>query len=227
MSLFLPSDLEAKGFRQNAKGEWEKSPSVSHDPKETSYPKFLKSGPVVNAIGTEIIGWVNAPEPSIQHHLIAIDPGASGGVAIGGLDGTVEAFSLKDRGDLAKLIKERHLIGLNAKAYVELVTGYIAKKKVPSAEEEFSLDASGYRMFNFGKSAGYVEGVLDGLGIPWEHVSPKTWQKPLYLERNGLNRSGWKNLLKEKMQKLYPQLKVTLNTADALGILHFATLKQQ
>lgn len=221
---FQPADLEAKGFTKNSNGEWEKTPK-----KEVSVTSGFMSpnfGPVIKE--NEIIGWINGQEPSIQHYIIAIDPGASGGVAIRDVDGTTQAFSLKDRPQLPSLIKERNLNGSNAKAYVELVTGYIAKKKVPSSgESEFTLDSSGYRMFNFGKSAGYVEGVLDGLGIPWEHVSPKTWQKPLYLERKGLNRSGWKNLLKEKMQKIYPQLKVTLSTADALGILHFATLKQQ
>lgn len=223
MSPFLSSDLETKGFTKNSNGEWEKAPK-----KEVSVTSGFISpnfGPVIK--GNEIIGWINSQEPSIEHYIIAIDPGASGGVAIRDVDGTVEAFSLKDRGDLTKLIKERHLNGLNAKAYVELVTGYIAKKKVPSAGEEFTLDASSYRMFNFGKSVGYIEGVLDGLGIPWEHVSPRAWQKPLFLDRKGLGRVAWKNLLKEKMQKLYPQLKVTLSTADALGILHFATLKQQ
>lgn len=223
---FQPIDLEAKGFTKNSNGEWEKTPK-----KEVSVTSGFTSpnfGPVIK--GNEIIGWINSQEPSIEHYIIAIDPGASGGVAIRDVDGTVEAFSLKDRLQLSFLIKERNLNRSNAKAHVELVTGYVAKKKHPNAQalnEAFTLDQSGYRMFNFGKSAGYVEGVLDGLGIPWEHVSPKAWQKPLFLDRKGLGRAGWKNLLKEKMQKVYPHLRVTLKTADALGILHFATLKQQ
>ena len=32
-------------------------------------------------------------------------------------------------------------------------------------------------MFNFGKSAGYIEGVLFALGIPYQLVPPMTWKK--------------------------------------------------
>lgn len=31
-------------------------------------------------------------------------------------------------------------------------------------------------MFNFGKSAGYIEGVLTALGIPYQLVMPKRWK---------------------------------------------------
>lgn len=32
-------------------------------------------------------------------------------------------------------------------------------------------------MFNFGKSAGYIEGVLSALKIPYQLVPPQTWKK--------------------------------------------------
>lgn len=32
-------------------------------------------------------------------------------------------------------------------------------------------------MFNFGKSAGYIEGVLSALGIPYQLVPPVKWKK--------------------------------------------------
>lgn len=31
--------------------------------------------------------------------------------------------------------------------------------------------------FTFGKSAGYIEGVLEAYGIPYQLVTPKTWKK--------------------------------------------------
>lgn len=36
-------------------------------------------------------------------------------------------------------------------------------------------------MFNFGKSAGYIEGVLSGLGIPYQLVPPAKWKKDFSL----------------------------------------------
>lgn len=36
-------------------------------------------------------------------------------------------------------------------------------------------------MFNFGKSAGYIEGVLGALGIPYQYVPPAKWKKEFSL----------------------------------------------
>ena len=36
-------------------------------------------------------------------------------------------------------------------------------------------------MFNFGKSAGFIEGVLSALGIPYQLVPPATWKKEFSL----------------------------------------------
>ena len=36
-------------------------------------------------------------------------------------------------------------------------------------------------MFNFGRSAGYIEGVLSALGIPYQLIPPATWKKEFSL----------------------------------------------
>lgn len=36
-------------------------------------------------------------------------------------------------------------------------------------------------MFNFGKSAGYIEGVLSALGIPYQLVPPQVWKREFSL----------------------------------------------
>ena len=36
-------------------------------------------------------------------------------------------------------------------------------------------------MFNFGKSAGFIEGVLRAYNIPFQLVPPKTWKKEFSL----------------------------------------------
>lgn len=39
-------------------------------------------------------------------------------------------------------------------------------------------------MFNFGKSAGYIEGVLAGLGIPYQLITPQRWKKEYTLHNS-------------------------------------------
>lgn len=52
-------------------------------------------------------------------------------------------------------------------------------------------------MFNFGKSAGFIEGVLRGIGIPYQLVKPKEWKKEF-----GLNSDKAKSI--EVCQRLFP-----------------------
>ena len=39
-------------------------------------------------------------------------------------------------------------------------------------------------MFNFGKSAGFIEGVLTALGIPFQLVTPQRWKKEFTLHNS-------------------------------------------
>jgi len=57
-----------------------------------------------------------------------------------------------------------------------------------------------------------------------ELVRPQKWQKALGLgSASGCaSKTEWKNKLKAAAQRLYPHLKPTLATADALLILDFA-----
>lgn len=38
-------------------------------------------------------------------------------------------------------------------------------------------------MFSFGKSAGFIEGVLAGLGVPYQLIPPATWKREFSLIR--------------------------------------------
>lgn len=204
--MITEQQLWAKGYFLNKKGELEKI--------------YKEEGLERTRVRRDEEGYWNLVKPEIP--IIAIDPGSSGSIAISHTDGSVEAHALKDKRDLCK-----HLIPFRSKAckaYVELVTGFIARPK--AQEGEFKMEQSGHLMFNFGKGAGYIEGALDMAGIPFELVFPKTWQKPLCMEKKGKSRTTWKNELKERMQKIFPDNKVTLATADALGILNYALLKK-
>lgn len=70
-------------------------------------------------------------------------------------------------------------------------------------------------MFSFGKSCGYIEGVLRALKIPYELVIPQKWKKEWSLTND-------KNLSIETCKKLYPDvsLKATercRNDSDGLA----------
>ena len=98
----------------------------------------------------------------------------------------------------------------------------------------------------------FVEGFLVALGIPFELVTPQKWQKEVGLRFPPVNKGQYdglsdsertdekkrisglnakrkrdnKNMMKELAQRIYPHLKVTLDTADALLILHYAQKNQ-
>jgi hypothetical protein len=58
--------------------------------------------------------------------------------------------------------------------------------------------------------------------LPLIEVAPVKWQK--YYGALPKEKKDRKNKIKELMQMRYPALKVTLNTADALAILTYATV---
>lgn len=74
-------------------------------------------------------------------------------------------------------------------------------------------------MFTFGWAAGAPHWILRTLGKRIRYVPPQVWQRALQLDAKSDHGKGWKNYLKDEAQKLYPELKITLYTADALLIL--------
>lgn len=84
-------------------------------------------------------------------------------------------------------------------------------------------------MFKFGMSYGSLRMALVAAGIPFEEVTPQTWQKGIGIVKRGKDESGtdWKNRLKGKAQQLFPGEKVTLATADALLIAEYCRRKHE
>jgi hypothetical protein len=67
-------------------------------------------------------------------------------------------------------------------------------------------------------SFGHLEMALTAAGIPFTRIRPQVWQKEL-----GCLTKGDKNVTKRKAQELFPSLKVTHATADALLIAKYGT----
>jgi hypothetical protein len=161
---------------------------------------------------------------TIMGSYLGIDPGASGGLAILTADGIAQAFrSPATEGDLARLFESRVVPARIVYCLVERVHSF--------------PDAGVAGMFTFGRGVGVLIGLLLAHKIPFEEMEPRTWQKALgipprikkpkkpkpfmqYLPEE--TPTQWKNRLRAKAQALFPNIEITLATADALLIAEVA-----
>jgi len=157
-----------------------------------------------------------AQPPSRRGIIIAIDPGASGGFAIQHPGGAIEVHAMPesdvDTLDLLRSTRQKAIAeGAEICAVMEQVGGFVAA----------GGGQPGSRMFNFGEGFGFLRGALLALGIPLRMVQPKAWQKGLCLGAP-VDKSARKRALKSKAVEMFPHLKPTLKTCDALLILDWA-----
>jgi Holliday junction resolvasome RuvABC endonuclease subunit len=136
---------------------------------------------------------------------IGIDPGKNGGIAwIQDGKPCVEKMpeTLQDLWELVCDIADlapsstKHL---DCKAYIEQV----------HSSPQMGVKSA----FTFGNGFGHLEMALTASGIPFERVRPQVWQKA-----TGCLSGGDKNVTKARAQELFPSLKITHATADALLI---------
>ena len=141
--------------------------------------------------------------------IIAIDPGAAGGVAWTESDGTVWAAPMPS-GMTAQADLLRSLVASlpGAVAVLEKVGGYMPGNSGPAA-------------CTFARHCGHLEAALYLLGVPSEQVAPGVWMKALGALPS--EKPERKRAIREAMSRRYPALAVTMKTADALGILTWAT----
>lgn len=155
---------------------------------------------------------------------IGIDPGASGGLAIighycGGINGAdATAMPQTHRGAWDWLRTTTAAPKLLAFAAIESNTGYVGGEGNP-----------GSAMFKFGKSHGLLEMALIAAGIPYEQITPNVWQRKLGIppKKRDEKKSAFKNRLKARAEELFPNVKVTLATADALLIAEYCRRKRK
>lgn len=155
---------------------------------------------------------MNLKDYFLDEKLIGIDPGKSGGIAVYSLtrNKLIEVVNMpettKDLFDYLKNFQK------NSVCFLEKVGG------LPGM--------GGSAMFNFGKNFGSIETCLIALNIKTYEVTPQSWQKTFQVGTKGKkSTSEWKNKLKFKAQQLYPNVKVTLATSDALLIMEYGLNK--
>ena len=165
--------------------------------------------------------------------VLGFDPGASGGVAIlGELDPVVFPMPETHR-DLWELVRTYGPTVRHAKdvfAFVEQVGGFMGRA---AGEKGSANRASAHTMFRFGYGAGMIEAFLIAADIPYELVPPQRWQKGgpdslgISPRKNGEGKTAWKGRLRSHAQRLFPGLRVTSATADALLIAEWGRRRLQ
>jgi hypothetical protein len=152
-----------------------------------------------------------------QHQTyLAIDPGASGGLAWITRPHCVTHCQKMPETEGATLELLRMIGGgikdqdIHKTCYIEEVGGFIGKAQPGSA------------MFKFGFNAGLIRGMLMALGWRIILVRPAKWQAGLGLggSKSCASKADWKRKLKGEAERRFPNTKgITLATADALLIL--------
>lgn len=139
---------------------------------------------------------------------IAIDPGVGGGIAFVDTDGSAQAFPMPTT--LHDISKELHLL---SRSTFGPVTVFL--EELPKFAGKMSGSSIGVMFRNYGR----IEGLLAAFEARIEYIPPKKWQTALGLGEKKSHGPRWKAHLKGRAQALYPNLSVTLKTADALLIL--------
>ena len=140
---------------------------------------------------------------------IGIDPGQAGGLAL--IDGVVNCVTaIKMPNTESDIWHWFSKVG-NSQCFAII-------------ERVHSMPGQGVAStFKFGQGYGGLRMALIAAGIPFEEVSPRSWQKYLNVtSRDKMEtKTEFKNRLKAKAQQLFPQFDVTLMTSDAILIAEY------
>lgn len=156
---------------------------------------------------------------------VGVDPGKGGGIAIidtdtdGGLMLSVKSMS-GDLDDTYDWLNGHIYPYSKPVCYMEKVGGY-----QPGSTGRTDV---GSRMFEFGRWYGIVEGWMVSLSIPVTLVTPQQWQRGVGMKRiKGESDTRWKNRLKEKAKRVFPDYagSITKAVADAVLITAYARSK--
>jgi crossover junction endodeoxyribonuclease RuvC len=130
-----------------------------------------------------------------MRYVIGIDPGISGAIAIF-KDGKLESVVDMPTVEIAsgKTIK-RHISAATLRNILELDMYQISHVVI---EKVGAMPGQGVTsMFNFGRSAGIIEGVVAALRMPHTYVTPATWTKVV-------GRAAGKDASRMRAMELFP-----------------------
>ena len=134
--------------------------------------------------------------------IITIDPGMSGGIAYVE-DNYVHAIKMPDTlVDLVDRLRELRII------CDECIIEKVGQHRIGNSASS---------SVKFARHCGHIEAICATLGYSIEMVTPQKWMKQLgSLPKD---KKARKNKIKEIVQLKCPNIKVTLATSDALGLM--------
>lgn len=152
---------------------------------------------------------------------IGIDPGQAGGLAV--LNGHTPAVIHLEpmpatEQDVWYWLNSIPRDGKDCFAVLEKVGGYM-----PGSSGNI-----GSAMFKFGASVGMLRAFLVAAGIPFEEVQPGVWQRALGVSprKKTETKASHKNKLKQVAGRLFPEVKITLKTCDAILLAEYCRRKR-
>jgi len=153
---------------------------------------------------------------------IGIDPGKQGAIACATCEHDTSVFSMpptkREQYELLDSIRGEYP-GLHWVCCIEKVGNFF-----PSQNPAMDLKRVG-ALLKLRQHKGELIGFLVSLGVAIDEVMPRVWQKSVCgkLPRGQSSASikSRKHAIRDKMQDLYPDLKLTLNNADAVAILTY------
>lgn len=137
---------------------------------------------------------------------IGIDPGKSGSISVVWPDG--QAANSHARGDWTEHEQADWLQQFDLSEAIAVI------EKV-SATPQMGVTSS----FTFGRSYGFLRGVLAALKVRTHDVSPQKWQTAM-----GCKTGGDKNVSKAAAQQRWPHVKITHRNADSLLLAEYGRL---
>lgn len=142
--------------------------------------------------------------------ILGIDPGLSGGLAWTDADGLPRCAKMPaSDGDLVDLLRSVAMGPKSAEAFVEDVPWVVGTRVSPASTAKLH------------RNAGFILGALAALGVRVLLVKPADWQRYFRLGTRKEHGGRWKARLKSEAQRRFPDLEVTLSTADALLLLDY------
>lgn len=158
-----------------------------------------------------------------EYTYVGIDPGVNGGIACLCPNDQIKfkSFDSLTKQGIWLWIALEHQEQIKLRVVVEKVGGYMGANRGGGKETR------GSHMFAFGESFGLIQGCLLGCGLQekkdYWFVHPKTWQARVGIEKSpkGETYAAHKRRLKTRAEVLFPQLRMTLETADALLLAHY------
>jgi len=135
-----------------------------------------------------------------KKYFMGIDPGKNGGIALLSKGEAIPFKMPATERDISDIFEE-----------------YSSKISIAVLEKVHSMPKQGVKStFTFGMGYGFLRGMLIAHKIPFEDITPMTWQKNLQCLSK-----GDKNVTKQKAQQLFPDIKITHALADALLIAEY------